>query len=190
MRTHLTMTGLTPLVMHNARLADPLDEVTQALASLTSKRSKTLADIQEIADVEWKGSLYWDSETQQPYLPADALMRSLHDAATAWKLGESVWRGVHPLEEHLAVHHDGPKTLEALAKDKQHRWRRTVVVNRNRTARTRPIFRRWSIETDLELDETELSPVNLARIVERAGRIEGVGTARKLRQGRFAAALS
>jgi hypothetical protein len=43
---------------------------------------------------------------------------------------------------------------------------------------------------DIDLDDADLNLSDFERIVERAGRLEGVGTARKLGFGRFAATLS
>jgi len=182
MLIQVDLTGTRPLVMHNARLADPLDPVTQELAKLTSKQKKTPADHEMVADVEWRGSLYWDDG---PYIPSEALLRSFRDAAGAWKLGPSVERALLATIDHLAVIHDGPKTIEALSKDKRFRLRKGVVVQRNRVVRTRPIFRTWSLHAEFEWNESELSAANIERIAERAGIFFGIGTARRLGYGRF-----
>lgn len=49
-------TGTVPMLMHNERLADPLDPHTKALAALTSTRGnakKTDAHIEDVARAEW-----------------------------------------------------------------------------------------------------------------------------------------
>jgi hypothetical protein len=43
---------------------------------------------------------------------------------------------------------------------------------------------------DIDLDEGDLNVSDFERIVERAGRLEGVGTARKLGFGRFTATMN
>jgi len=181
------LTGVRPLVMHNARLADPLDPVAQELAKLTSKQKKTPTDHEMLSDVEWRGSLYWDDG---PYIPAEAILRSFRDAAGAWKLGPSVERGLLATIDHCTVVHDGPKTSEALCKDKRFRLRKSVVVNRGRVPRTRPLFRTWALHAEFEWNDSELSLANLERIAERAGIFFGIGTARKLGYGRFIAAIT
>lgn len=188
MLIRVDLTGTRPLVMHNARLADPLDPVTQELAKLTSKRQKTPADHEMVADVEWRGSLYWDENG--PFIPSEALLRSFRDAAGAWKLGPSVERALLATIDHLTVIHDGPKTIDALAKDKRYRLRKGVVVQRNRVVRTRPIFRSWALHAEFEWNESELSGANIERIAERAGIFFGIGTARRLGYGRFSAVVS
>jgi hypothetical protein len=92
------------------------------------------------------------------------------------------------MSEVVPLQHDGPKTIAALAAKRiplaDHGQDRTQSYRR-----TRPIFRRWSAVADFELDETELSLDDLIRIAERAGRLNGIGDARKLGYGRFAAVV-
>ncbi len=40
----LKLIGCRPLVMHNGRLSDPLDEFAKAIQKVSKKRSKTDAD--------------------------------------------------------------------------------------------------------------------------------------------------
>jgi hypothetical protein len=188
MQVALTLTGRSGLVMHNGRLADPLDPISQELAKLTDKHNRTPAEEAEVADVEWKGSLYWDSDIGA-YVPAANILRCLRDAATAWKLGEAVYRSVVMMDDRFPLQHDGPTTLGALAKRDEYRLRATVKIGRNRVPRTRPIFRKWGLTFNVEVDETELSPADFERIVERAGRLGGIGDARKLGYGRFTATI-
>lgn len=188
MEIQMELTGLRPFVMHNGRLADPLDPIARQLSALTDKRGRTDVEEEEVAEVEWRGSLYWDADAGA-YIPTASIIRSLRDAATAWKLGEAVYRSLNTLSELVPLQHDGPKTIAGLAAKPEYRWRTTVKIGRNRTARTRPIFRRWSAVAEFELDENELSVDDLNRIVERAGRLNGIGDARKLGFGRFTAVV-
>ena len=54
--------GGSPLVMHNERLADPLDEYVRDIAKLSRKRQKTEADHLEIARLEFLGGLYLNGD--------------------------------------------------------------------------------------------------------------------------------
>lgn len=186
MQLHMELTGRTGLVMHNGRLADPLDPLAMQLSALTDKRGRTTEEQREIADFEWTAALYFDPELGA-YIPAENVIRSFRDAATAWKLGERVYDSVSVTTDKIPLQHDGPKTTKALQKLDAFRFRKTVKIGRNRTARTRPIFRTWRLTFDVELDDTELDLTDFERIVERAGRLEGLGTARKLGYGRFTA---
>jgi hypothetical protein len=184
MQIRAELTGLRALLMHNVRLADPLDKVTQELAKLTSKRKKTEDDHALIADVEWRGGLYWDEGGA--YIPTENLVACLREAATAWKLGESVRRAVIPIEAQVPLVYEGPKTLDALAKRPEFRLRKAVKNTGGGTiVRTRPRFLKWSLAFEVEVDESELSLEDFGRIAERAGRLVGLGDARKIGYGRF-----
>lgn len=187
MQVHVKLEGRSGLVMHNGRLADPLDPLAAQLSKLTSKSGKTEEEQRAIADFEWRASLYWDDG---PYIPAENVIRSFRDAATAWKLGERVYDFVVVLSDKLPLQHDGPADLSKLAAREEYVLRKTVKIGRNRTARTRPIFRTWSLAFDIELEEDGLNFADLERIAERAGRLKGLGDARKLGYGRFDAHLT
>ena len=51
----LAINGTAPLLMHNSRLADKLDPITQAKAAVSSKRKKTDEDDLELSRLEWLG---------------------------------------------------------------------------------------------------------------------------------------
>ena len=189
MQLHIDVTGRTGLVMHNGRLADPLDPLAIELSKLTDKRNRTEEEEREIADFEWFAALYFDRDIGA-YVPAENIVRSLRDAATAWKLGEAVYDFVHVTTDRIPIQHDGPVDPRKLQKLPEYRLRKTVKIGRSRTARTRPIFRTWSMSFDIDLEEADLNLSDFERIVERAGRLEGVGTARKLGFGRFSAIVS
>ncbi|MFH0917033.1 MAG: hypothetical protein V1912_11405 [bacterium] len=197
MRIHVDVTGLTGLVMHNGRLADPLDPLAIELSRLTDKRNRTEEEEREISDFEWLASLYYEKGLGT-YIPAENIVRCLRDAATVWKLGEAVYDFVHVSTDLFTadgapvvpVKHDGPADPRKLQKEDAFRLRKTVKIGRNRTPRTRPIFRTWGMSFDIDLDDTDLNLSDFERIAERAGRLEGIGTARKLGYGRFAATLS
>lgn len=54
---HFRITGIAPLLMHNGRLADPLDPHSKALADAARRRGKIEADHLEIARLEFLDSL-------------------------------------------------------------------------------------------------------------------------------------
>ena len=62
------LTGLVPLILHNARLADPLDPISKAMKTVSSKRKKTDADFEELARLEFEGGLYMVDD--EPVIPA------------------------------------------------------------------------------------------------------------------------
>ena len=55
---HIRMTGVAPLIMRAAVLADPLHPLSRKLSEITRKKLKTDADFERIAQIEWYGSLW------------------------------------------------------------------------------------------------------------------------------------
>jgi hypothetical protein len=180
--TKISIRGLTPILMHNGRLADPINPFTLALAKLTSKKSKTLADHKAIAESEWMGGLYTD-ENARPCLPGEVIESCLVEGAKKQKLGKVakaaiVVFGDFPLE------YQGPKTVEALYADGGFSKRMAVRVGQARVIRTRPMFTKWGCTFDVQWDDTMIKDEDsLIEIVHSAG-LSGIGDYRP-KFGRF-----
>jgi len=188
------------LVMHNERLADPLDSVTRAIGGVSKKRNKTITDHEEIARLEWFGGLY----TTEPIeivsdevqivagttvtVPAWNLLRCLQDGAKRHKRGVDVLRGVHPIVEHSSFEYDGPTEPDELWKDGGFTLRKTVGVQRARTTRTRPMFHPWKASLRVEVDPVVFDVDTLAVLWSDAGRYSGLGEMRPV-YGRFAGTI-
>lgn len=185
----ITLTGTQPLLMHNARMADPLDPIVKAKAKLTSKMKKTDADHEEIAHLDFMGGLYFDADLG-PYLPGDNFQRCLLDAARMNRLGPKVERGVFIDSDVNPLAYSGPRTVEALWSDESYRFRRSVKTGKGKSApRTmgcRPIFRNWKCQAHGLLDESQINLDDLRLIADNAGTFIGIGDWRP-RFGRFTA---
>lgn len=181
----ITMTGTTPLMLHNVRLADPLDPWAKELKRLNGKRTKTEDDRLEISRVEFGGGLYYDPEIG-PYLPAANLFRALIEAGTVTKSGKKIERGLIVTQDRAAIEYDGPRTIDELWGDGNTPYvdRRMVNVQRQRVSRTRPIFPRWACAFGVEVDPAILDPEDFEAIVVRTGSMVGVGEYRRF-YGRF-----
>lgn len=191
-----TSSGGAPLIMHNERLADPMDPIVQALSGVTSKRKKTLEDHMEIARLEFLGGLYCNPAVTlplngakpKPVLPAWNVLRCLQDGGRKHKRGTDVPKGVHPLTEFATLTYDGPKDPAALWKDGAFALRKSVGVQRSRTMRTRPMFTDWQAELRIEVDATILDVHTLKTIWHDAGIYSGIGDMRPV-YGRFVGTL-
>lgn len=181
-----TASGGAPLVMHNERLADPLDETVRAIAAISKKRNKTEADHMEIARLEFGGGLYTNGNG--PCLPAWNILRCLQDGAKRHKRGADVLRGVYPIIDHADVQYDGPRDTEELWHDGAFALRKTVGIQRSRTMRTRPIFTDWQAELTVEVDATVFDVDTLKVCWADAGRYAGIGEMRPV-YGRFVGSL-
>ncbi len=180
----------SPLLMHNERLADPIDPYTRWLAELTGKRKKTERDHEEIGRREYIGGGYWmvdegiTGKQSGPYIPTWNVIRCLQAGATRFKLGKHVVRGLVPKSEETPLIYDGPTDVDELWKTGLFHSRKGVGVGQSRVIRTRPCFSEWKVEVELELDLTILDPETVDYIALSAGKYEGLGDARP-RFGRF-----
>lgn len=184
MDLEVVLVGETPLMMHNPRLADPLDEIAAQMKEITSKRKKTTADHHDIAHLEFIGGIYWTEELG-PYIPSHAILRCFNEGAKVSRNGRNVNRAVRIKGTEIPLEYDGPRELDILAKDVSFQDRRSVGVQSARTMRTRPIFRGWSLRFHVNLNESILNLSEFMRILEDAGSLEGLMEARILGYGRF-----
>lgn len=189
MKFTITMTGNgTPLLMHNSRLANPLDPVTQQLKALTSKREKTLDDYLEISRVEFLGGLYYDSDIG-PYLPGENIMACLIKAAMRSKKGPKVKEGVLITSDVNPLAYRGSRKPEELFDDKNYVLLKMCGVQKIKVLRCRPMFRNWSCACDGLLDTKCLSADEFEAVAQKAGESIGVGDWRP-RYGRFIASVA
>jgi hypothetical protein len=159
-RIAVRLVGVGPMLMHSARLADPLDPMTKAIAAITSKRVKTEADHARIAELEWHGGL-WLFEGR-PCLPPHCLKAVLVEGARKRKKG-TIAKAAFVADGPSIIEHDGPDTVPALWADARFRHREMVRVRESLTVRTRPCFPRWS---------ARLTATFLPSMIDRAEIIE------------------
>lgn len=185
MKLRIVCTGTRPLLLHNVRLASPLNEHAKKLKALNSKRVKTDDDRLDIARAEFEGSLYWDEEIG-PYLPAQNLYAALRNGARITKAGKKIERGLVITDFMLPLIYRGPRSVEGLWADGSSKFVdvRSVVVQRNKVDRCRPIFPEWTVEAGLMIDPKVLDLAEFIEVAENAGAMEGVGDYRQM-YGRF-----
>lgn len=180
------ITGISPLLMHSDRFANPLDPATKAHKELTGKRKKTDADHEAIAKSEWLGSLYHDAEVG-PYIPGQNLDATLQEAAKLQKLGKKFKQAVMVLEDQVPLIYTGPRDPEALFAagflDV-----RGVKVSMAKLMRCRPKFNQWSAEFTVAFNEDVLNVEEVVKAINDAGSLVGVCDYRP-RFGKFRAEL-
>ena len=180
--TTITIQGVTPLLMHNGRLADPLDPAAKAIAAISKKRSKTDEDHYALRKAEWYGSLYTDSDGE-PCIPGECIEACLVDGAKRYKLGKASKGGII-IDDDVKIQYKGPKNIDKLWDDGGYIKVAGVKVQRNRVIRSRPMFPEWSLTFDVLWDEFAIEDEDrLFEIVESAGRC-GLGDWRP-KFGRF-----
>lgn len=177
--------GVAPLMMHNGRLANPLDPYTKALKELTSIKKKTDDVHEQVARAEFLGSLYHDPELGL-FIPADMISASLIAGARKRKLG-TAFESVVFVEEDSALDIGKKKmTPEQLWASNEFRDTRGAVLQGKRIMRTRPIFcAGWKVKFSATLlPDGGVNPSDIEQALVAAGRSSGFGDFRP-RFGRF-----
>lgn len=174
--------GTAPLLMHNGRLADPMDPATKALAAVSKGKAK---DLEKTARAEFMGSLYLNDELE-PCVPVDCILAAVIAGAKAYKNGKAAQAGVYDVAgmTSFPLVYKGPRDPEKLFDNPLFRDRRSVRVQMARIMRTRPMFRNWSLDIELEFDPTLIAEQDLTQSIERAGKAIGICDYRP-RFGRF-----
>jgi hypothetical protein len=180
----LKLTGISAILMHSDRGANPLDPAAKAHKALTSKRKKTDDDHEAIAKSEWMLGLYYDPNIG-PYVPSANVRSSLVEGAKFNKLGATVKRSTIPLTDRITLEYNGPRDPEKLFADAKYVDCRSVKVGTSRLMRTRPCFVDWSIRFSMMFDPTQIEQDQLLTAFENAGAMIGLGDFRPTCSGVF-----
>jgi len=167
--------GTRPLLMHSARLADPLDAISRQIKAIKKDRRRTEADEELAALLEWEAGLYYSDELG-PYIPSENLESMLKESARKWRKGKDIERGVMvPVD--AAIQYDGPRALAELKELPQFRDTRSARMpsTGSRVVRCRPRFPEWSLTFSVQFDPRIIEEQDLREIVERAGEEIGLG---------------
>jgi hypothetical protein len=180
-RLSFQLRGVSPLLMHNGQLADPLNPHAKAMKAISGKRKKTEADFAHLAKLEWFGSLYLHKG--EPCLPGELIEAGLIVAAKRMRRGEQAKAGIVS-DGFFALEYDGPRDPDALWADGRFRFSTGVKVQRNRVIRTRPRFDEWATTVEVDYLPDQLNPGELADMMTVFGQAIGIGDWRP-RFGRF-----
>lgn len=178
------ITGVTPLMMHSERLADPTNPQTKALKKLNAKRQKTDEDYLQIKRFEWQAGLYQD-EAGSPAIPVDWLLAVALAGAKKSKQGPLAKAGIFPTaQSFFPLDYPGPKTVEEMWEDGRFCDYRGVTIGQSKVMRARPVFPGWSLKFNLDYDPDTIDGSSVQTAFERAGTLCGMGDYRP-RFGRF-----
>ncbi len=185
-RIDVTIVGVAALLMHSGTLADPLNPIARQLARLASRKKKTEADLERIADLEFTGGLWL--EGGRPCIRGDAIEAALCQSA-ARRRAKAIYRGAVVVRGNPRLEYDGPKTVDGLRQDERFRFRTPVALNGRRLIRTRPAFSCWSAEVSIEYLASFVAREDLIDVLVAAGDTIGIGDHRP-RYGRFAVTVN
>jgi len=188
MKITLTITGTSPLLMHNPRMVDPEFELNRQIKTLTAKRKKTDEDLKEIERLEWYGGLY--AENGIIVQPTSKVRKCLINTAKIMKLGKGLERTLSFSALNVPLIYPGPKDVDELYLNKAFHSRLSVGIGGKRVMRVRPQFLAWSMVLDgVFVPDVGVNVGDLERIIELAGTVEGIGDNRVNGYGRFTSKL-
>jgi hypothetical protein len=177
------VTSEAPILFHNGRLADPMDDVARQIGQISKKKNKTEADYEEMARLEWLGGLYCNEE-KRLIIPGNVWNSALVSGARKLRMGPQVQSGVLVKKDSL-LEFDGDKMpLADLWKRNENRDRSLVSINKKRIMRTRFKAREWACDLEVEFDDSQLNPRQVEEIVRVTGSQCGVCDYRP-RHGRY-----
>ena len=182
-----TIQGVVPTILCNGQTSDPLNKFAKELKKISSKRNKTEGDHKAMAKLEFMACMYVN-EKGNPCWPSDNIEAMIVKAAAKQRKGTDAKSAIF-VDDHAPLIYDGPKTPDTLW---SHRTmdnnpfvlRASVVVNRNRIMRTRPIFRNWSLEFVVHYLTDIFDKEQVISTIQTAGRIIGLSDWRP-KYGRF-----
>lgn len=174
--------SIVPLLMHDDKTANPLNEYTKKLKSLTGKRKKTDEDHAAIAEVEWNASLYYENGNY--IIPTKVIEATLLASAKQFKKGTLLKQCVIVADDMVLEFKDNNLKPEKLYKKLEYVDMRTVKIGQAKTTRCRPKFDNWKGEFTVILDEEKLNAEEIEQIVNNAGKYVGMCDYRP-RYGRF-----
>src|SRR5688500_8066190 len=163
----------SPLLMHNATLANPLNPLTKQFKEQTSKRKKTDENLETIMRLEYFSSLYWD-QILGPYIPDVVFLASIRTAARGHQRGKDSERAVQVTEDKVPLQYKGPRTKEELYALPEFVDVRGVIVGQKRVMRCRPIFQSWKAECEVIFDEALLNKEEVTQFIKEAGTRAGI----------------
>lgn len=180
----IKLIGNGPMLMHADTFVDKLNPAAKAHRALTTDKVKknTDAGCEEIMLSEMRGSLYY-REDVGIYLPSVNVQKCLIEAARLRKQGKNIERGVIILDDSKLIY-KGPQDPDELAKSPAFRYGKSIVQQRQRIMRYRPIFNQWSADVVIMYQEDVIDRDQIITAAEDAGRLIGIGDWRP-RFGRF-----
>lgn len=175
--------GITQLVMHNGRTANPLDKYAKAMKAITGKRKKTDEDLEELARIEWEASLY--VRDGKVVVPATVLEGALTEAGRKLRRGTDVRAGLWVEGVPLLGFPGSDRSLAELAEDDNHRLTCRVGVNGSTVVRTRAVFPEWWLNFTITYMTEIFNEADVVGIVRVLGRFVGLSDDRMKHGGRF-----
>ena len=194
----VTFTGTIGLVLDNIDTADPENPIAIEIKQITDKGQDMTEEDRKRKDwLAYQGAFYRD-DTGHLVVPWRSIKRALRSGAylaggtsLSGKMDAGIEPGVTAVEFPLS--YEGPTDTAKMYDDKHFCLR--LMVNKNPSGKkamvpsVRPILPEWSLTFPVTVFNEIIGWDRFVRAVEITGKSVGIGNARKLGYGRFAAAI-
>lgn len=187
----VSIEGLAPLLMHNARLVDPTNHFSREMSKITGKMKKTDEDFDALKRLEFEGGLYWSAELG-PYIPGEWIDSVIREGAKKSRKGKQAQASVLCITDQAPLLYEGPRGIQEMydpppgATESPFVDIRSVKVKTARIMRTRPRFDQWALDFRITINTGGgISVDNVKSALETAGLQVGMGNYRP-KFGRFA----
>lgn len=194
---NVTIQGVSPLLLHNGRLANPLDPIAREMKKVSGKRVKTDEDYATMAKLEWLGGLYTTDPIDfavsggdvtikgggKACIPGECIESMLIDGAKTMKLGPQFKAGVIS-DGNWGIQHDGPATIAKMWEDGRFLDVRKAKIQKASVMRSRPIFHTWRLSFVINYLPATINEAQVMDVLRAAGRMKGLGDYRP-KFGRF-----
>ena len=160
--------GISPLLMHNGQLANPLNPFTKQMKELTGQRKKTDETHLALSELEFRAGLYLSAK-KQVCIPSEVLESCLIEGAKKSKLGKQFKSSIAIMDESLLDYGESLTVDQLWARAEEFADVRGVKVGTSRIMRTRPIFRNWRLSFDVQFSQELVNPEQIQLAVSDAG---------------------
>lgn len=190
----VSIKSVSPLIHNCPRLLDPACPFNAAMKPLIAARSKrTETQINELAELQWRAGLYFDSyigptdhdrDGLGPVLPGANFEAMLVDACKKSRRGKLAKAGLFVMEDQVRIDYDGPRDPTEMYSTGRFCRVDNMTVGMARVAKLRPTFIKWAATFTVNFDPDMFSAPDVVSLVELAGKLIGIGDSRP-RFGRF-----
>ncbi len=162
--------GISPLLMHNGQMADPLNKFTKQLKEISGLRKKTDENYAEMARIEWHAGLYVNKDGF-PCLPSAVIESAIQEGAKKQKLGKAFKSAVF-VDADAVLDIGVKKKAVDLWGDDRFRDTRGVKVGQARVMRTRPVFPDWKAKITVTFDDEQVNEIDVRRaMIDTGGKV-------------------
>lgn len=171
-RLRFSLTGQSPLILHNGQTCDPMNEFAREMKKISGKRGKTDADFEQMAKIEWYASLYLDDG--RICIPDEVMEAALVGGAKKLKRGPQAKAGLFA-SANVVLDFDGCNlSVDELWERDTNRLTKGVRISTSRVMRTRFWVKEWQAIAEVIFDPGLLNEVEVTEIIRVTGEIVGV----------------